>query len=234
MDAYTTARIFGRGDCEADTCVFCAKTFTCTEFYRKNNRGHNCKNLKCVTAVPVSRAGVRIWDDHELSDQEPGTVKQTTKDSTISYRKSCTHHQCEDCMTEHIKSVVAENRDLVYKCPAEDCTRKWTVGQRWVMAAIDEMKYYAEQHAKHAKELIEFGQNIETVMGMASSDGGVPACTICTIRFTDGDIIHKTPCDHYYHKNCMDKLIETTKDCDFKCPNCREGFDPRELSPPYD
>lgn len=50
-------------------------------------------------------------------------------------------------------------------------------------------------------------------------------CTICQENFICGEIIRhlKTPCDHFYHLDCLDQWLESNH----KCPLCRKDI--REL-----
>ena len=51
-------------------------------------------------------------------------------------------------------------------------------------------------------------------------------CTICLKIFEINDILHKLPCEHKFHKNC---IIEWLKKIN-SCPLCRKEF-PKRLVP---
>ena len=43
-------------------------------------------------------------------------------------------------------------------------------------------------------------------------------CSICLVGFENDDMLLKLPCDHYFHKQCIEEWL---KEYDYKCPVCR-------------
>ena len=54
-------------------------------------------------------------------------------------------------------------------------------------------------------------------------DSDLFSCTICIADFEEGEMLRSLPCNHTFHKDCIDPwmLQHTT------CPNCRRGLCPR-------
>ena len=50
-------------------------------------------------------------------------------------------------------------------------------------------------------------------------------CTICMENFKNNAIICKTPCEHFFHKECFNKFLKNIKDKDkLICPNCNQNL----------
>ena len=50
-------------------------------------------------------------------------------------------------------------------------------------------------------------------------------CTICMENFKNNAIIYKTPCEHFFHKECFNKFLKNIKDKDkLICPNCNQNL----------
>lgn len=47
-------------------------------------------------------------------------------------------------------------------------------------------------------------------------------CMICLEDMMKTDILHKTHCEHYFHKNCFDKYIAANRRNKKKCPLCNK------------
>ena len=43
-------------------------------------------------------------------------------------------------------------------------------------------------------------------------------CSICLVEFENDDMLIKLPCNHYFHKGCIEEWL---KEYDYKCPVCR-------------
>lgn len=53
----------------------------------------------------------------------------------------------------------------------------------------------------------------------------VENCSICFEKLNSEDVLSITSCSHIYHYNCLDKWIESKKDCvDILCPLCRTNL----------
>ena len=50
-------------------------------------------------------------------------------------------------------------------------------------------------------------------------------CTICMENFINNMSIYKTPCEHFFHKECFNKYLKNIKDKDkLICPNCNQNL----------
>jgi len=50
-------------------------------------------------------------------------------------------------------------------------------------------------------------------------------CTICMENFKNSATIYKTPCEHFFHKECFNKFLKNIKDKDkLICPNCNQNL----------
>ncbi len=50
-------------------------------------------------------------------------------------------------------------------------------------------------------------------------------CSICFEKINSEDVLSITSCNHIYHYNCLDKWIESKKEClDILCPLCRTNL----------
>jgi len=47
-------------------------------------------------------------------------------------------------------------------------------------------------------------------------------CSICQDNYKKGQYYRKLPCNHQYHKKCIDKWFH--KDSKMQCPLCRKSF----------
>ena len=50
-------------------------------------------------------------------------------------------------------------------------------------------------------------------------------CTICQSPYETGEVVRKLPCNHMYHKECLDRWLHDH----YTCPHCRG--DVREMQP---
>ena len=61
-----------------------------------------------------------------------------------------------------------------------------------------------------------------------SSDDNIeeeePCCPICLVEYEEGDEIRTLPCDHYFHKDCVDSWMSSH----ISCPTCRDLVIPEE------
>lgn len=48
------------------------------------------------------------------------------------------------------------------------------------------------------------------------------SCIVCYVEFINNQLIRKTPCDHYFHKECLDKWLLTYNSI---CPVCRHKLE---------
>ena len=44
-------------------------------------------------------------------------------------------------------------------------------------------------------------------------------CPICLDLFPENSFVYKLPCNHYYHKHCIESWLELNR----ICPSCRES-----------
>ena len=52
-------------------------------------------------------------------------------------------------------------------------------------------------------------------------------CSICCENFNNLEYVHKTPCNHLYHIECLEEWrnTENSNNCTINtCPNCRSPF----------
>lgn len=86
---------------------------------------------------------------------------------------------------------------------------------------------------------VEFRDNVELADGQATSDGSVapvglePAapqqrlfysageCPICLSNFEEGEMVRLLPCQHLFHKSCVDEWLIKIKKF---CPSCRRDI----------
>jgi len=54
-----------------------------------------------------------------------------------------------------------------------------------------------------------------------SADSIEPSCPICLTDFKPEDGLRVLPCEHYFHKECVDGWLAVNK----TCPSCRGGID---------
>merc|ERR1719399_2636077 len=74
-----------------------------------------------------------------------------------------------------------------------------------------------------------------------SAEEGVPApaerrtseeeaeCCLCMEGYRDEDMVRVLPCDHYFHKECIDKWFDSTQFQTRSCPLCKR--DPLAAKP---
>lgn len=69
-------------------------------------------------------------------------------------------------------------------------------------------------------QLIAAGNLIGLGLGSVKEDGeeNDMICSICLSEYESTDILRKMPCDHYFHKECIDEWIKSYD----KCPICNQ------------
>jgi len=50
-------------------------------------------------------------------------------------------------------------------------------------------------------------------------------CTICQEQYGKNKAIYKTPCNHFFHNNCLNDYCETTIHGQIVCPVCRKKIE---------
>ena len=64
-------------------------------------------------------------------------------------------------------------------------------------------------------------KNILQKMGMvAGNEDEDMKCGICLEEYTEEDILRKMPCDHFYHKDCIDEWLNNRSEC----PICKQNI----------
>ena len=55
---------------------------------------------------------------------------------------------------------------------------------------------------------------------VGNDDDSLQRCLVCQCCYEEGDCIRKLPCNHYFHKECVDQWLHSK---DF-CPYCRQSI----------
>merc|ERR1719410_3015379 len=55
--------------------------------------------------------------------------------------------------------------------------------------------------------------------GVGSEPGAT--CSICLCEYEDGALMRKLPCNHHFHRRCVDKWLQRSK----RCPLCVHAVD---------
>lgn len=62
---------------------------------------------------------------------------------------------------------------------------------------------------------------LPTVLFSEHLSGTTESCVVCLSDFLDGEKLRRLPCDHFFHKCCVDQWLQRSK----KCPLCNSAID---------
>ena len=113
--------------------------------------------------------------------------------------------------TKHIRSDIESNNsqnnsfDYNHEERLERIRKKY--GNKMVIKIL--MKQYIEKVIYNKDLGLEYGDN----------------CTICINNFLDNIEIYRTPCEHIFHKDCLNKYLKKiSKKNKLTCPNCNQNL----------
>lgn len=79
----------------------------------------------------------------------------------------------------------------------------------------------ASPEAIHKLETVAYDPALFAEEGLANDSRPAPECCICTVAFDSTEAIKRTPCQHYFHEECLKKWLKAAK----TCPLCRQDLD---------